>query len=417
MEGLFVLGGKSLHGEITINGAKNAVLPILAATVLHGGTYVLDHCPDIADVRLACEIVTYLGGSVTRQGKTLTVRTESVHSWQIPSSLMEKMRASVLFLGPLLARFGRAVLTMPGGCPLGQRPIDLHLRALAQMGAAISFSGNQIICEAPRLKGCALDLPFPSVGATENILLAAMGTDGTVSLRGAAREPEIGDLMDFLRAMGGSLAGDGTGCLQMEGSRPLHDARYTILPDRIETATYLCAAAACGGDVCLHRAVASHLLPVVESLEQAGCRIARTEDGVRIWSDGHLRAVGSVETAPYPGFPTDAQAILAAAMLRAEGTTVITEHIFSSRMGHVAQLRRFGAQIEADEKTAVIRGVRQLHPALVQGCDLRATAALVVAALQVPGESCITGLKHLHRGYDSFEEQFKTLGACLRQTQ
>ncbi len=417
MKGLFVLGGNSLHGEITISGAKNAVLPILAATVLHGGTYVLDHCPDIADVRLASEIVTYLGGSVTRQGKTLTVRTECVHSWQIPSTLMEKMRASVLFLGPLLARFGRAVLTMPGGCPLGQRPIDLHLRALAQMGAAISFCGNQIICEAPCLTGCDLELPFPSVGATENILLAAMGAKGTVRLRGAAREPEIVDLMGFLRAMGGSLDRDGTNCLEIEGGRPLHNAQYAILPDRIETATYLCAAAACGGDVVLRRAEASHLIPVVDALKEAGCRIIRERNGVHICSDGHLRAIGPVETAPYPGFPTDAQAILAAALLRAEGTTVITEHIFSSRMGHVPQLRRFGAQIQATDNVATIHGVRQLHPALVQGCDLRATAALVVAALQIPGESCITGLKHLHRGYDSLEDNFNTLGACLRQAQ
>lgn len=417
MEELYVSGGKRLHGEITISGAKNAVLPILAATVIHGGTYVLEHCPDIADVNLACEILTYLGGSVTRQGKTLTVRTESVRSWQIPSTLMEKMRASVLFLGPLLARFGRAVLTMPGGCPLGQRPIDFHLRALAQMGAAISLSGHEIICEAPRLHGCRLELPFPSVGATENILLAAMGADGTVCLRGAAREPEIGDLMGFLRAMGGKLGGDGTGCLEIAGGAPLTDAAYSIMPDRIEAATYLCAAAACGGEVSLRRAELSHLLPVAEALREAGCRMDAGEDRIHLVSDGHLRAVGPVETAPYPGFPTDAQAIFSAAMLRAEGTTVITEHIFSSRMGHAAQLRRFGAQIETYGNTAVIHGVQQLRPALVQGCDLRATAALVVAALQIPGESCITGLKHLHRGYDSLEEQLKSLGACLRKLQ
>ena len=411
MEALVIDGGKPLCGSVAISGAKNAVLPILAATVIGGGTIVLHHCPDITDVALAAEIIAYLGGSVKRLGRTLWVDTSGVCRWVIPAALMARMRASVLFLGALLARFGKAVLAMPGGCPLGRRPIDLHLEALAQMGAGVCLYENEIHCEASRLHGGVIELPFPSVGATENVLLAASACHGTVVLRGAAREPEVEDLARFLRSAGVEIWGEGTEELTVNGGAPLRDAAHTILPDRIETATYLCAAAACGGEVELRQTDGDLLNPVVQVLRQSGCELSKTADGVQIRSSGILQACGSLETAPYPGFPTDAQALVMAALLRAEGCTRFSEGIFERRFGHVPQLRKLGAEIETMGSTALVRGVRQLSAASLESGDLRAAAALVIGALQAQGKSTVTGLKHLDRGYDNLEGNLRSLGA------
>ena len=415
MEALVIGGGNPLCGTVEINGAKNAALPLLAATVLHGGTYILHNCPDITDVALAAEIIEALGGRVHRAGKTLTVDTQSVTAWRVPAELMARMRASVLFLGPLLGRFGRAVLTMPGGCPLGKRPIDLHLDAVAQMGAAVTLQEGEIRCEASKLHGCTIDLLFPSVGATENALLAAAACRGTVIIRNAAREPEIACLAEFLRAMGAEISGVGTETLTVAGGRPLGDAACTVLPDRIETATYLCAAAGCGGDITLLHTDGGLLLPVLETLSDAGCRVEQAGDCLKLRSDGSLRAAGTIQTAPYPGFPTDAQALVMAALLRADGCTRFSETIFERRFSHVAQLRRFGAEIETAGPTALVRGVRQLHAAEAGGSDLRASAAIVIAALQAPGESRIYGINHLHRGYDNLEGGLRKLGAEIGQ--
>lgn len=415
MEPLVIRGGNPLCGTVEINGAKNAVLPILAATVLHGGTYAIHNCPDITDVALAAQILEVLGGQVTRSGRQLLVDTSGLQGWTIPGELMAKMRASVLFLGALLARFGRAVLTMPGGCPLGRRPIDLHLEAMAQMGAAVTLQDGLIYCEAQALHSCEIDLLFPSVGATENALLAATACQGTVTIRNGAQEPEIVDLARFLQTMGAEIRGAGTNCITVHGGAPLVDAAYGVMPDRIETATYLCAAAACGGDVFLRHADGANLLPVTEALERAGCRLEQRHDGLRLRSEGVLQSVGEIETAPYPGFPTDAQAVLMAALLRAEGETRFSETVFERRFGHVPQLRRFGAQIETVGPTALVRGVRKLYGAQAEACDLRAAAALIVAALQTPEESRIHGIKHLHRGYDNLEGTLRRLGADITQ--
>ena len=418
MEALRIFGGKPLHGTVEISGAKNAVLPILAATVLCGGKYVIHNCPEITDVTLAEEILRSLGGQTARVGKTLTVDTRSLCRWEIPGSLMARMRASVLFLGPLLARFGKAVLTMPGGCPLGRRPIDLHLDAVAQMGTAVTLLEGEIRCEAPyRLHGCSIELPFPSVGATENALMAAVACRGTVTLRNAAREPEIGDLIGFLRSMGADIHGDGTGTLVITGGTDLRDTDHTVLPDRVETATLLCAAAGCCGDVTVTNTDGRLLMPVISVLERAGCEILLGNGTVRIRSEQPLRSAGQIKTAPYPGFPTDAQALVMAALLRAEGCTRLSETVFDRRFGHVEQLRRFGANIETVGPTALVCGVSMLRAAEAEGCDLRATAALVIAALQAPGESRISGLKHLHRGYDNLEEKLRFLGADLEMAQ
>lgn len=410
MEALIVSGGRPLEGTVEIHGAKNAVLPILAAAVLHGGVYRLHHCPEITDVQLAAEIIAALGGAVRRSGQSLEVDTTGVCRWTVPPELMARMRASVLFLGPLLVRFGRAELTMPGGCPLGRRPIDLHLAAMAQMGAEIRLEEDRIDCRAGQLHGCRLELPFPSVGATENALLAAVGCRGTVTIRGGAEEPEIGDLVRFLRAMGADIRRKDGNWL-VHGGAPLCGAVHTVLPDRIETATYLCAAAGCGGDVRLTGTDLSLLEPVAVALEAAGCRIDEEPDGVRIQSGGQLRAVERLETAPYPGFPTDAQALMMAALLRADGISGFYENIFEHRFRHVPQLRKLGARIETAGPSALVYGVPHLHGAALESTDLRAAAAVILAALQAEGKSSVSGIKHLRRGYDSLVENLKRLGA------
>ena len=411
MEALVIEGGKPLNGTVCISGAKNAVLPILAATVIGGGIYVLHQCPNITDVALAAEIITYLGGSVKRFDRTLWVDTTGVSGWTIPAALMTRMRASVLFLGALLARFGKAVLAMPGGCPLGRRPIDLHLEALAQMGAGVCLYENEIHCEAPRLHGGVIELSFPSVGATENVLLAASGCQGAVVLRGAAREPEVGDLIRFLRGAGVEIWGFGTDELTVCGGAPLRDTVHRVLPDRIETATYLCAAAACGGEVELLQTDGNLLQPVLEALTRSGCALEQETERIRIRSSGELCSCGCLETAPYPGFPTDAQALMMAALLRAKGAVRFSEGIFDRRFGHVPQMQKLGASIETMGSTALVTGVSCLDGTSLEAGDLRAAAALVIAALQAQGKSTVTGLKHLDRGYDNLEGNLRNLGA------
>lgn len=411
MDSLWVRGGRPLFGTVKIKGAKNAVLPILAATVLFGGTYMIENCPDITDVDAAAGILQILGGWTLRSGNTLLVDTRGIDNWRIPGTLMAQMRASVLFLGPLLARFGRAELAIPGGCPLGSRPIDLHLQAMAAMGASVTLCDGIISCESSGLHGCEIVFSFPSVGATENALLAATACSGTVTICNAAKEPEIADLIGFLQTMGAEICGTGSGCLTVRGGIPLQDTVYRVMPDRIETATYLCAAAACGGAVTLQNTDAGLLEPVIHCLMQAGCIAAENEDGLHLWSDGSLRAIDPVTTAPYPGFPTDAQALVMAAMLRADGESRFSETVFDRRFSHGIQMRCFGGQIDTVGSSACVRGVRRLYGAKAEAEDLRAAAALVITALQTPEESVITGIKHLHRGYDNLEGNLRSLGA------
>ncbi|MBQ9967113.1 MAG: UDP-N-acetylglucosamine 1-carboxyvinyltransferase [Oscillospiraceae bacterium] len=414
MGAIIINGGRPLRGTVEISGSKNAALPIIAATVLHGGTYELRNCPDIADVRCACAIVEELGGHVTKAGQSLYIDTGQIFRKTVPEHLMKRMRASVLFLGPLLGRFGSAELTLPGGCPLGCRPVDLHLEAVAAMGAAVTLREGTICCHGPRLHGCCIDLRFPSVGATENALMAAAACHGTVTIKNAAGEPEICDLIAFLQAMGAQIRGGGTSELTITGGAPLRGVSYTVMPDRMETATYLCATAGCGGEVLLLDGDGSCLEPVIEVLTRSGCDIRQRPEGLYVKSTERLRASGHIETAPYPGFPTDAQAPLMAAFLRAKGALEISEHIFEDRFGHVPQLLRFGARIELAGNCARVRGADVLRPARVEACDLRAAAALILAALQAEGESVVSGAHHLYRGYDDPVRKFTALGASIR---
>ena len=415
MEVLSVCGGRPLGGTAVIHGAKNSVLPVLAACVLCRSPCVLHNCPNIDDVQSALQILRYLGCTAERSGSTVCVNASHVDTCRVPQELAGKMRSSIIFLGAILSRLGCAELALPGGCPLGARPIDLHIAALRQMGAVCDCSPECVCCNAGTLHDAVIALPFPSVGATENALLAALGFEGTVRIQNAAREPEITDLVRFLLSAGARISGAGTAELTVCGGAPLHGTTYTILPDRIETASLLGAAAGCGGDETLLRTQRAPSEAVCRSLERCGCEITEGHDTLRIRADRRLRAShDTIVTAPYPGFPTDAQAPMMAALLRAEGESRICETIFENRFHHVPQLRKLGADIALCGQTACIRGAQRLHGAAMHAEDLRGAMALVVGALQAEEESTITGIKHLRRGYDNLEENLRALGADVK---
>ncbi len=413
MQILSVCGGKPLEGCVPVSGAKNSVLPILAACTLCRGTCVLHNCPNISDVDDTLEILQSLGCRTARSGAALTVDAGGLTGWKIAPGYAGRLRSSVLFLGALLARTGQAQIALPGGCPLGKRPVDLHMMALQALGAQVWTDGTFLRCRAEQLTGGTIRLPFPSVGATENALLAAIGCAGRVRIENAAREPEIGDLVRFLRSAGAQIAQQ-DGVLEIDGGTTLHGTTFTVMPDRIETATYLCAAAACGGDVTLERTDGKTLLPVLDILEKSGCTITRSGDSLRLCSSGDLRAPERIATAPYPGFPTDAQAIMMAALLRARGRTVFEETVFEDRFRHVAQLRRMGAAVFSAGRTATLTGVSKLHGAEVGAEDLRGGAALVIAALMAKGKSSVFGVKHIKRGYDNLDGKLQILGADIK---
>lgn len=411
MNQLLVSGGNRLQGEVRIQGAKNSVLPILAATLLTGQQVVLQNCPRLRDVDASVRILQSLGCEARWEGGALVVDTAGMNACAISDELMREMRSSAIFLGAILARWGRAELSYPGGCELGPRPIDLHLAGLRQLGAQIDDRGGMLSCAAPRLTGQGIVLGFPSVGATENLMLAACGAEGTTIISNAACEPEIADLQSFLNACGGSVCGGGTSTVIVEGKKPLHGCTFTIMPDRIVTATYLCAAAAAGGEIFLRGARERHLSAVTAVLREAGCEIRAEQEGLFCACPERLRSVSPVRTAPYPGFPTDAQAVLMAALLRSRGTTVFEENLFENRYRHVDELSRMGADIRVSGRVAVVSGVERLHSAAVRCTDLRGGAALCVAALAAEGTSRIWETAHIDRGYEDIARDLRALGA------
>lgn len=412
MESIIVEGGRPLEGKVSISGAKNSVLPLLAAAILFRGGCLLHNCPRLSDVAAAAEILEHLGCRVDRTGHSIWVDAQDLCRDEIPRALMERMRSSILFLGPLLARTGRCTLYEPGGCCLGARPIDLHLAGLEALGAEFSWDRDRLVCRG-KLRGGAVTLPFPSVGATENLILAALGAEGTTTIYHAAREPEIGDLIGFLTAGGARIYGAGTSMLQIEGGFP-DAAAYTVLPDRMEAATFLSAAAAAGGDICLDRMRPEDIRPVTQVFRAAGCRITEGKTELRIASAHPLQSVPPIRTAPYPGFPTDAQAPVMAALLRAKGVTVFEETVFADRYRHVPALRALGGNIQVSGAIAALTGVAELHGAQVEATDLRGGAAMVVAALSARGRSRIGNVRHILRGYEDFAQRLASLGAEIR---
>ena len=417
MSQLLVRGGRRLTGETVIQGAKNSVLPILAATLLAGGPVELRGCPRLRDVDASIRILETLGCGARWEGDSLLVDTAGLNSCTISDVLMREMRSSAIFLGAILARCGQAELSYPGGCELGPRPIDLHLAGLRDLGAEIDDTGGVLRCKAHALRGRDLVLSMPSVGATENLMLAACGAEGTTVLSNAAREPEIVDLQNFLNACGASVSGAGTSTITVEGRRPLHSCTYRIMPDRIAAATYLCAAVSAGGDIFLRGADEHHLATVTAVLREAGCAIRADSAGIACSCRDRLRAVRPVRTAPYPGFPTDAQAILMAALLRSRGVTVFEENIFENRYRHVDELTRMGGSIRVSGRVAVVTGVETLSGASVRCTDLRGGAALCVAALAAEGETRISEISHIDRGYEDIARDLQHLNADIVRTE
>lgn len=406
-------GGNRLEGACFIQGSKNAALPILAASVISANETDLLNVPQLSDVSSTLRILRQLGCTAEQQNNDVYIDSRSLNCCTIPQGMMECMRSSVIFMGALLARCGEVHLTAPGGCKLGARPIDLHVNAMRSLGASVEENGCEIICRAEKLTGGRIELPFPSVGATENAMIAACGASGETVISGAAREPEIVDLQEYLRKLGAYISGAGTSTVTVSGFEPERHAGHRIIPDRIVASTFLCAAAATGGDIELRGVNSRQFLRLQHFLNSAGCDIINSKRSVRLKSDGHLNAVDSVVTEPYPGFPTDAQPILMAALLKAKGKTKFREDIFDSRFCHASQLMRFGADISIDGREATVWGVRSLKGATVSSTDLRGGAAMVIAALSADGSSSVIDAGHITRGYELFDYKLRSLGADL----
>ena len=416
MTSYHIVGGNPLSGTVSVLGAKNAVLKMMAASILTEETCVLSNVPDIKDVRTMIDVLRYLGADADfRPDGKLAVTAAGDLKDRAPYELVSRMRASIMVLGPLLGRLGRAHVALPGGCNIGSRQIDLHLQGLKLMGAKITTEHGYIEGEDGRLKGAVVPLDFPSVGATENVLMAGALADGTTVIENAAREPEIVDLAAFLVKMGASITGAGTSMITIEGNDHLHGAEYAVLPDRIAAGTYLMAGAMTGGEVTVDGINPEHLELVIEKLRQAGAEITVDEKTATASMTARPKPV-DLATLPYPGFPTDLQPLMAAFLATAGGTSILTENVFENRFLYIDELHRMGADIRLDDHHAVIRGVDHLSGAEVRVPDLRAGAALIVAGLVAEGETIVYDSDHIDRGYQDLDEQLKTLGADISKT-
>jgi len=410
-------GGVKLHGSVRISGAKNAVLPILAATLLADGPATIENVPHLHDVTTTMELLGCMGVMVSVDEKlSVEVDSSTIENYTAPYHLVKTMRSSILVLGPLLARFGEAEVSLPGGCAIGSRPVDLHIKGLQDMGAEIDVSNGYIHAKAKRLKGARLVLDIVTVTGTENLMMAAALADGTTIIENAAREPEVVDLANFINTMGGKISGAGTDTITIEGVEKLNGTRYRVLPDRIETGTFLVAAAITGGSITVKDTEPKLLDAVIDKLREAGAKIEVGDDWITLDMEGKRPKAVSVRTAPYPAFPTDMQAQFAALNTIAEGTATVVETVFENRFMHVQELKRMGADIEIEGNTAIIRGVDKLTSAPVMATDLRASASLIIAGLVASGETEVQRIYHIDRGYENIEEKLALLGAKIRRT-
>lgn len=416
MSRLVINGGNKLEGEIDSQGAKNSVLPILAATILNGGKNVIYNCPELRDVTITVEVLKSLGCTVKRVGKVLVVDSENISEYTIPDELMRQMRSSIIFLGAILARFKKAVVSMPGGCEIGNRPIDLHIKALKLLGVDITEEHGYIHCSAEKMHGENIHLDFPSVGATENIMLAACMAEGTTVITNAAREPEITDLETFLNRMGAKVSGAGGDVIRIDGVKKLYGVEHTIIPDRIAGATYLLAGAITGGNVILRNTNAQFMGAIISALKEMGCRIYSEKTRVILSApQKRLKSPGKLLTMPYPGFPTDIQSPFMALAAIADGTSIFVENIFENRYQHVEELVRMGADIRVDGRIAVVCGTERLSAAKVVAKELRGGAALVLAGLAAEGTTEIENIKYIDRGYEGIEKYLGICGANIKR--
>ena len=414
MSEIIINGGKKLSGEITVQGAKNSVLPVLAATVLCQGECAVHNCPDLSDVETSVKILARLGCKALKDSHTVLLDGREICGFEIPEELMREMRSSVVFLGAIIGRMGKAVISSPGGCELGPRPIDLHLSSLRKMGVRIREEHGFLYCDAPDgIKGTEISLSFPSVGATENIILAAATAEGTTVIHNAAREPEISDLGDFLNSAGARICGCGSDTIYIKGVKRLHGTEHSIIPDRIAAVTYMACAAVTGGKIKLDSIMPSHMVSMLSVLRECGCNIDVSGKSLVISADKGLNRIPTVRSLAYPGFPTDAGPIIISMLSMAKGTSVFVENIFENRFRYVDELKRLGAKIKTEGKVAVVEGARSLSGAKCKCTDLRGGAALVVSGLAANGTTTIEEIGHIERGYDDIVGHLKRLGADI----
>ncbi len=415
MEKLLISGGKKLTGEVNVHGSKNGALPILAATLIIKGTSIIHNCPNLSDVRASLKILENLGCKCTREKDTVIVDASEVNCAEIPERLMREMRSSIVFLGAVIARCGTAKLSSPGGCEIGARPIDLHLSSLKDMGAQITESHGCINCKCSALAGTNIYIPIPSVGATENIIIAAATAKGTTRIFNAAREPEISDLASFLNSAGARIYGAGSSDVIIEGVNSLHSTEHTVIPDRILTATYMSAIAASGGSGIIRGVYPEHIKAIISEYQRMGCSVEISHNNMKITSPETLKRLKMLKTQYYPGFPTDAGPTLIATATVAKGTSIFVETIFENRFKFAGELNRLGADVKVEGRTAVVEGARCLTGANVKCTDLRGGAALMVAAFSALGKTEINEIQHIDRGYENPEINFALLGADIKR--
>lgn len=414
MEKYIINGGNKLTGEISIQGAKNSVLPILAATVISGKTSTIYNIPRLRDVDMMTKLLTSLGAKVVLDDNVINIDSSGVNNISLPEELVREMRSSIILMGAMLARFGEVKIAFPGGCEIGPRPIDLHLKSLRQMGAIIEESHGFLDCKTAGLKGCDIQLDYPSVGATENIILAAITAEGVTTIRNAAREPELIDLQNYLNEAGAKVIGAGTSIVIIEGVKNLKSCIHRIIPDRIVAGTYMTAAAITRGEVVIKNIITDHLLSIIAKLKEAGVIIYANGSSLKVIGPNKLYALEMLQTLPYPGFPTDMQAQFMTLLSIANGTSIVNETIFENRFKHAEELTRMGASIKTFGKVAVIKGVKELTGAKVSAKDLRGGAALVLAGLVAQGTTEIENIYHICRGYENMESNLIKLGVDIR---
>ncbi len=413
MSSYIIEGGKKLEGTVKISGSKNSALPIIAATILNAGKTTLYNVPNIQDTQMMYKILETLGAKIEKKNGKIKIDTSKINKFEIPPDLMHKMRSSVILAGALLGRYKKAIFSYPGGCDIGARPIELHLKSFEKLGIQVNQNHGSIECKAEKIKGEKIDLDFPSVGATENAILASVLEEGTTIITNAAREPEIIDLQNFLNKMGAKITGAGTDEIQIKGVKHLKDISYNIMPDRIEAGSFLCFAAATKGNIILENVNPTHITPIINKLEETECKIEIKQNKIKIIAPKKLKAI-DIKTMPYPGFPTDMQSIFASMLTTAKGTSIIVENIFENRYKYTQELIKMGAKITVEGKSAVIRGTKKLYGADVKATDLRGGAALVLAGLTAKGKTQIDNIEYILRGYEKLDYKLKNLGANIK---